>query len=95
MSDQINLDKDLDLIADTVVKLNGHKQISDFLEDLLTKEEIIDLAQRLKIAKSILGDKTYDQITDKVNTSSATVSRIGQAIKYGKGSFAKIFKSHK
>ncbi|MBI2337570.1 helix-turn-helix domain-containing protein [Candidatus Daviesbacteria bacterium] len=39
------------------------------------EEEILDLAQRLKIAKLILEEKTYDEIAEKVGTSTSTVSK--------------------
>lgn len=45
------------------------------IDDLLTEEEILDLAQRLKIAKLILEEETYDEIAEKVGTSTSTVSK--------------------
>jgi len=50
----------------------------------LTEEEILDLAQRLKIAQLIIVGKTYDEISEKVDTSTSTVSKIGQILKFGK-----------
>lgn len=85
-----NLDKDKKLLVDTLRKLKSSKDLSNFIEDLLTEEEILDLAQRLKIAKLILEEKTYDEIAEKVGTSTSTVSKIGQVIKYGKGSLQKV-----
>ena len=84
-----NLEKDKKLIIETLRKLRNSKDLGNFIDDLLTEEEILDLAQRLKIAKLILDGKTYDEITEKVNTSTSTVSKIGQIIKYGKGGFEK------
>ena len=52
----------------------------------------MDLAQRLKIAKLILEEKTYDEIAEKVGTSTSTVSKIGQVIKYGKLGLQKVLK---
>jgi len=46
-----NLDKDRKLLVDTLKKLKSLKDLSNFIDDLLTEEEILDLAQRLKIAK--------------------------------------------
>ena len=88
---KLNLDKDKKLLAETIKK--SSKDLSNFLDDLLTEEEILDLAQRIKIAKSILDGKTYDEIAEIVGTSTATVSKIGQVLKYGKGGLEKVFKS--
>lgn len=85
-----NLGKDKKLLVETLRKLKSSKDLSNLLDDLLTEEEILDLAQRLKIAKLILEEKTYDEIAEKVRTSTSTVSKIGQVIKYGKGSLEKV-----
>lgn len=57
------------------------------------EEEILDLSQRIKIAKLILDGKTYAEIAEKVKTSTSTVSKIGQIIKYGKGSLQKVLEN--
>lgn len=46
-----NLDKDKKLIIETLRKLKNSKDLGNFLDDLLTEEEILDLAQRIKIGK--------------------------------------------
>lgn len=87
--DKQNLEKDKQLLVDTLSKLRFRKALADFLDDVLTEEEILDLAQRLKIAKLILDGKNYDEISESVGTSTATVSKIGQVLKYGKGGLEK------
>lgn len=89
--DKPNLEKDKQLLLDSLKKAKATKELSAFLDDLLTEEEILDLAQRLKIAKLIIEGKTYDEIAKKVNTSTSTVSKIGQILKYGKGGLSKAF----
>jgi len=84
-----NLEKDRKLLIETLSKLKFKKALADFLDDVLTEEEILDLAQRIKIAQLILDGKTYDEISQKVGTSTSTVSNIGQAIKYGRGGLEK------
>jgi len=74
----------------TLRKLKSSKDLSLFIDDLLTEEEILDLAQRIKIARLIIDGKTYDEIAVKVSTSISTVSKIGQIIKYGKGGLKKV-----
>ena len=88
--DKPNLEKDKKLLVETVKK--STRDLSNFLDDLLTEEEILDLAQRIKIAQAILNDKTYDEIAESIGTSTATVSKIGQVLKYGKGGLEKTMK---
>lgn len=85
-----NLDKDKKLLVDVLKKLKSSKDLSNFIDDLLTEEEILDLAQRIKIATLILEGKNYDEISEAVGTSTSTVSKIGQVIKYGKGGLQEV-----
>jgi len=87
----MDLQKDKDLLIKTFRELETRHELADFLEDLFTEDEFVDFAQRIKIAELILEDKTYEEIAEKVGASTATISKVGQAIKYGKGSFQKLF----
>lgn len=83
-----NLDKDKKLLVDTLRK--SSRDLSNVIDDLLTEEEILDLAQRIRIAQLILAGKNYDEISAAVGTSTSTVSKIGQVIKYGKDGLQKV-----
>lgn len=93
--DKPNLDKDKKLVVEVLKKLKSEKDLSNFIDDLLTEEEILDLAQRIKIGKLILEGKSYDEISEKIGTSASTVSKIGQVLKYGKGGLEKTLSKHK
>ena len=85
--DKPNLEKDKKLLVEIFKK--SARDLSNFLDDLLTEEEKLDLAQRIKIAQAIIVGKTYDEIAESIGTSTATVSKIGQVLKYGKGGLQK------
>lgn len=53
--------------------------------DLCTKNEIEQMTQRLVAAKLLLQGKTYNQVIEVTDISSATLSRVSNAVKYGKG----------
>lgn len=93
--DKINLNKDQKLVVDSFYKVKTKKDINSFIEDLFSPEETLDLAQRLKIAKLILDGKTYEEIAAEIPVSTSTISKIGQVIKFGKGSFALLQNSTK
>jgi TrpR-related protein YerC/YecD len=94
MDNNQNIQKDKDLLIKTFRELETRHELADFLEDLLTEDEFADFSQRIKIAKSILEGKTYEEIAEKVDASPATISKVGQAIKYGKGAFQKLFSAN-
>jgi len=78
-----------ELLVDSILKLKKRSDLKDFLTDLLTPEEMLDLGQRLRIAKLILKGKTYEYITEKVSVSTTTVSKVAQALKHGEGGLEK------
>lgn len=90
-----NVEKDRKLLVEKLRNIKSQKDLSNFLDDLLTEEEILDLAQRINIATLILDGKSYDEISETIGTSTSTVSKIGQLLKYGKGSFEKVLKKSK
>ena len=55
------------------------------LEDLCTNKEIIQMALRIKAAKLLLEGNTYQQVTEKCDISSATLSRVSRCVQYGDG----------
>lgn len=93
--DKINLNKDQKLVVDSFYKVKTKKDINNFVEDLFSPEETLDLAQRLKIAKLILDGKTYEEIAAEIPVSTSTISKIGQVIKFGKGGLVFVCNSTK
>ncbi len=53
--------------------------------DLCTKNEIEQMTQRLMAARLLLQGKTYNQVIEATDISSATLSRVSNAVKYGNG----------
>lgn len=54
-------------------------------EDLCTSKEIEQMAQRIGAAKLLIDGKTYQQVTESVDISSATLSRVSRCVKYSEG----------
>ena len=54
-------------------------------EDLCTYKEVEQMAQRITAAKCLLAGETYESVIKKTDISSATLSKVSKAIKYGKG----------
>ena len=84
-------DEDKQLLVDSFKEADQKHSLGAFLDDLLTEQEMADLAQRVKIAKGIIKDQTYLKVSKKVDASTTTITKIGQVIKYGKGAFQKLF----
>lgn len=54
-------------------------------EDLCTIKEIEQMAQRVKAAQLLIEGKTYTQVIEECDISSATLSRVSRCVQYGNG----------
>lgn len=55
------------------------------LDDLCTFKEIEQMAGRIAAAKLFMDGKTYTQVIEATNISSATLSRVSRCVQYGEG----------
>ena len=85
MSDLKKKKKMIDDLYDTLLRLKDRKQCKALLEDLCTKQEVEQMACRIKAAKLLMAGETYNEVIEKTNISSATLSRVSRCVKYGKG----------
>ena len=77
-------------LFEAILSLETIEDCYMFFEDLCTVEEIEKMAVRLHAAKKLLHGETYEKTLESVNISSATLSRVSKAIKYGDGGYKKI-----
>lgn len=55
------------------------------MNDLCTDKEIEQMAQRVIAARLLMEGKTYNQVIEKTDISSATLSRVSRCVQYGQG----------
>lgn len=72
-------------LFEAILSLKTIEDCGVFFEDLLTYNEAISLSQRVRAAKLLLAGKTYEQITEETNISSATLSRVSKCVRFGEG----------
>jgi TrpR-related protein YerC/YecD len=60
-------------------------------DDLCTRKELENMAERLYAAKLLLDGNTYNQVMAQSDISSATLSRVSRCVQYGTG-YAKFLK---
>lgn len=70
-------------LAEALVLIRDTKTMQNFLTDVMTSKEIIEIAARLEAAKMLTDGKTYATIVAKTNLSSRTVARISDWLKNG------------
>lgn len=78
---QISDKEKVDLLqgfCEAISVLNNPEEIMDFITDLLTKQETIMIARRIKIAKMLINGNNYQEIRNSLKVGLGTVSKINQ-----------------
>lgn len=68
-----------------IVSAKNKEECELLFRDMCTDKEIENMAQRIAAAKLLKEGKTYNQIIEATDISSATLSRVSRALQYGKG----------
>ena len=77
------------------LKAETEKEIEEFLQDLCTIKELESMSQRLKAAKMLLQGKTYNEIVEETEISSATLARVSKCVRYGNGGYRSLIEKEK
>jgi TrpR-related protein YerC/YecD len=80
------------MLFKAMLSLENEAECAAFLEDLMTRKEMEDVAQRLSVAKMLSEQAVYSRIVEKTGASTATISRVNRAYNYGTGAYSKILK---
>ena len=87
--------KDYKELFDEILKLETEEECERFFEDLCTINEMEAMLQRVKAAKMLLEDKTFQEVIKETQISSATLARVSKCIKYGDGGYKEILEKPK
>ena len=78
---------DLDALFDAVLLLRDRSECYRFFEDVCTISELKSIAQRFDVAKKLDEGVTYQEISQQLGASTATISRVNRALAYGAGGY--------
>lgn len=76
---------DIKELFSVILSLETEDDCIMLFEDLCTTKELEQMSQRIKAAKLLIAGKTYNQVMDECEISSATLSRVSRCVQYGKG----------
>ena len=68
-----------------LASIDNENDIEELLGDLCTEREVEQMAQRIAAAKLLIEGKTYNQVIEETDISSATLSRVSRCVQYGNG----------
>ena len=75
----------IDRLFQVILKLENVEECYRFFEDVCTIKELQDMAQRLDAAFLLDAGMNYQEISQAVGISTATISRVSKCLKYGNG----------
>ena len=94
MNDKIR-SRSVDELFDAILTLKTRDECYDLFEDLCTINEILSMAQRIEVARLLSEEMTYQDIAKETGASTATVSRVNRALKYGNDGYQLVLKRMK
>ena len=81
----------IDYLYQLMAKISDPEDIRLLLEDLCTRKEVENMAERVFAAKLLMEGNTYNQVMAQADISSATLSRVSRCVQYGNG-YSKLLK---
>ena len=77
----------IDRLFAAILQLQSMEECHKFFEDICTIKEVQDMAQRLDAAILLDEGAGYQQISEQVGISTATISRVSRCLNYGAGGY--------
>jgi TrpR-related protein YerC/YecD len=77
-------------LAKAVAALRNEDEALRFLRDLCTIRELQEFGQRWQVARLLNDGVPYHEISERTGASSATISRVNQWRRYGRGGYELI-----
>ena len=72
-------------LYELIASIDDPNDIRALFDDLCTRKEIENMAERIYAARLLLEGNTYAQVMQQSSISSATLSRVSRCVQYGKG----------
>ena len=88
---QLDKSQKKDALFELIASISDPADCKALFQDLCTAKEIENMAERVYAAKLLLEGKTYNQIMELADISSATLSRVSRCVQYGDG-YSKLLK---
>ncbi len=90
--DEQYLQKISEQLQKAFLQLKNKQDVFNFLRDILTEEEIIEISQRLDIAHRLQKWEIYKKIESDTGASSTTIARVAKFLKWKFGWYRQVLK---
>ena len=88
--DSILNDKKIKNLFCTIASIKNEIEARNFFRDLCTIGEIVDMADRLEIAKMLDKNISYREISKVTGASTRTITRVAHWLHHGMGGYQHV-----
>ena len=83
--EQTSKQERLEQLYELIASIEDPQTCRALFEDLCTAKELENMAERCWAAKLLIEGNTYNQVMERSDISTATLSRVSRCVQYGKG----------
>ena len=83
--------EEIDNLFKAILTLKSVEECYGFFGDICTEKELIDISQRLEVARLLREKLNYVEISKRTGASTTTVSRVNKCLTYGNDGYALVF----
>jgi len=80
-------------LYEQIAALESVEECYRFFQDLCSITELRAMEQRFDVAKLLYAGKVYTEIVEETGASSATISRVNRALRYGENGLLGAFEA--
>lgn len=77
-------------ITHVLFTIAQEEQMQWFLEDILTPQEVVEMAERIAICRNLIAGKTQRVVAEELGISVTTVNRWARILKFWTGATREI-----
>ena len=77
-------------LFDAILALQDRDEAANFFRDLCTRRELDEMSSRWRVVRLLAADMSYREIAATTGVSTATITRINQWLRHGRGGYAAI-----
>ncbi len=78
------------MLIKAFMTLKTEEEFRGFLEDVMSTKEVLDISQRIVVAKLLSEQTVYNKIAEETGASTATISRVNRSYAYGTGAYKTV-----
>jgi len=87
MAEKVLNKKEFKDLFEVISSLKTAAEVKDFMRDVATLSELTAMAERLQVASMVEEGVPYREISKKVGSSTATITRVAHWLHHGQGGY--------